>query len=84
MSLHIKFLIGLTIGCTGFLFTFIICAVLSCPTNIMILPIGSFLIIIVSCFIVFYVSYNNLTFKFTPLYNKNKLHSTSIFIKLGF
>ena len=88
MKLSTKFFIGIVIGCIGFLFSFIICAVLSYPTNTMLLPCGMFLIVIITCFIGFYISSNNLNFKvnlklfkFLSLYNKNKSYSTILFTK---
>lgn len=85
MNLYIKFFIGLFIGCLGFLLSFITCAILSCPTNIMLLFCVTFLFIIITCFIGFYISYNNISlkiikyfkkFKYISLYNKNKSYST--------
>lgn len=62
MKLSTKFFIGIVIGCIGFLFSFIICAILSYPTNTMLLPCDMFLTVITICFIGFYISSNNLNF----------------------
>lgn len=84
MNLYVKFFIGLFIGCVGFLLSFIICSILSCSTNTMLLFCVSFLFIILICFIGFYISYNNLhlkikkylkKLKYVLLYNINKTYS---------
>lgn len=67
MKLSTNFFIGVVIGCIGFLFSFIICAILSYPTNTMLLPCGTFLTVLILtvliiCFIGFYISCNNLNF----------------------
>ena len=62
MKLSTNFFIGVVIGCIGFLFSFIICAILSYPTNTMLLPCGTFLTVLIICFIGFYISCNNLNF----------------------
>ncbi len=71
MNLYVKFFIGLFIGCVGFLLSFIICAILSCPTNTMLLFCVSFLFIILICFIGFYISYNNLHLKIKKYLKKS-------------
>ena len=89
MSLSIKFFVGIIVGCVGFLASFVVCAMLSCPTNIMVLPCVSFLMLIICCFIGFFISYNNIKLnfkipKYKLFYNKNKSNSMFFYVSKGY
>lgn len=85
MCLSIKFFVGIILGCIGFLASFIVCAMLSCPVNVMVLPCVSFLILVIGCFIGFYISYHNIKIpKYKLFYNKNKLNKIYFYVSKGY
>lgn len=63
MNLSIKFCLGLFISCIGFFSSFVLSALFGFSTNVMLLFCLPFLVLIITCFIGFYISYNNISLK---------------------
>lgn len=81
MNLSIKFCLGLFISCIGFFSSFVLSALLGFSTNVMISFCLPFLSLIITCFIGFYISYNNISLKLN-IFNKIcfKTHIPVVFL----